>query len=115
MTMAAAVDTRAISAFSSLPEASITSLIDSPTTELVVSFLQAIETRAKECEQTKSQKIKLEVELETVVRTNESKTKVLQNSRDKALAEASKLRVDLQTAGKSTDILCDSHLRLTCA
>ncbi|EHY57655.1 Protein mlp1 [Exophiala dermatitidis] len=96
--MAAAVDTRAISAFSSLPEASITSLIDSPTTELVVSFLQAIETRAKECEQTKSQKIKLEVELETVVRTNESKTKVLQNSRDKALAEASKLRVDLQTA-----------------
>ncbi|EXJ95002.1 hypothetical protein A1O1_00120 [Capronia coronata CBS 617.96] len=96
--MATEVDTRVISAFSSLPETSITSLIDSPTTELVVSFLRSIENRAKECEQNKSQKIKLEVELETVVRTNESKVKVLQNSRDKALAEASKLRVDLQTA-----------------
>ncbi|EXJ89029.1 nucleoprotein TPR [Capronia epimyces CBS 606.96] len=96
--MAAEVDTRALSAFSSLPEPSITSLIDSPTSELVISFLRSIETRAKECEQNKSQKIKLEVELETVVRTSESKTKVLQTSRDKALAEASKLRVELQTA-----------------
>lgn len=97
--MAAEVDTRAISAFSSLPETSITSLIETPTSELVVTFLRSIETRAKECEQNKSQKIKLEVELETVVRTSESKAKVLQNSRDKALAEASKLRVELQTAG----------------
>jgi nucleoprotein TPR len=96
--MAAEVDVRAISAFSSIPESSINSLLSSPTTELVASLLKGIENKVKEFEQTKSQKVKLEVELETVVRTSESKVKVLQNSRDKALVETSKLRVELQTA-----------------
>ncbi|KIY00253.1 uncharacterized protein Z520_03938 [Fonsecaea multimorphosa CBS 102226] len=96
--MAAEVDVRAISAFSSLPESSVTSLISQPTTELVTALLRAIEAKVKEFEQTKSQKVKLEIELETVVRTSESKAKVLQNSRDKALAESSKLRVELQTS-----------------
>lgn len=101
--MAAPVlDMRVLSAFTTVPEASLTSLLNSPTTELVQSLLNGIESRAKEYEQSKSQKVKLEVELETVVRTNESKTKVLQNSRDKALAESSKLRVELQTSGMFT-------------
>ncbi|KIW78973.1 hypothetical protein Z517_08813 [Fonsecaea pedrosoi CBS 271.37] len=96
--MAAEVDVRGISAFSSLPETSLTSLISQPTPELVTALLRAIEAKVKEFEQTKSQKVKLEIELETVVRTSESKAKVLQNSRDKALAESSKLRVELQTS-----------------
>ncbi|KIW25006.1 uncharacterized protein PV07_10682 [Cladophialophora immunda] len=96
--MAAEVDVRAISAFSSLPESSVTSLISEPTPELVTALLRAIEAKVKEFEQNKSQKVKLEIELETVVRTSESKAKVLQNSRDKALAESSKLRVELQTS-----------------
>jgi len=99
---APAVDLRVISAFTTVPEASLTSLLDNPTAELVQLLLSSIETKAKEFEQSKSQKVKLEVELETVVRTNESKTKVLQNSRDKALAESSKLRVELQTSGWSS-------------
>lgn len=97
--MAVQLDLRAISAFSSLSEASITSLRDSPTPELVTSLLRGIEAGVKEYEQSKSHKVKLEVELETVVRTGESRAKVLQHSRDKALAESSKLRVELQTAG----------------
>ncbi|KIW96358.1 uncharacterized protein Z519_03427 [Cladophialophora bantiana CBS 173.52] len=96
--MAAEVDFRAISAFSSLPETSLTSLISQPTPELVTALLRAIEVKVREFEQNKSQKVKLEIELETVVRTGESKAKVLQNSRDKALAESSKLRVELQTS-----------------
>lgn len=102
---APALDIRVISTFTAVPEASISSLLNSPTTELVQALLNGIETRAKEYEQSKSQKVKLEVELETVVRTNESKTKVLQNSRDKALAESSKLRVELQTSGMSNSPL----------
>ena len=99
MTMAAEVDVRAVSAFSSIPESSVTSLLSNPTTDLVTSLLKGITSKIKEYEQNKSQKVKLEVELETVVRTSESRAKVLQNSRDKALAESSKLRVDLQTSG----------------
>ncbi|KIV80255.1 hypothetical protein PV11_07767 [Exophiala sideris] len=95
--MAAEVDVRAVSAFSSLTESAITSLRETPTAESVENFLRAILPKIKECEQTKSKQVKIEVELETVVRTNESKTKVLQHSRDKALAESSKLRIELQT------------------
>lgn len=101
--MASEVDIRAISAFSSVSETSLSSLLTDPTTDLVASLLKGLGEKVKQYEQTKSQKVKLEVELETVVRTSESKAKVLQNSRDKALAESSKLRVELQTAGK---VLC---------
>ncbi|KIV97897.1 hypothetical protein PV10_01597 [Exophiala mesophila] len=94
--MAAELDLRAISAFSSVPEANISSLLDNPTADLVRSLLVGIESKVKEYEQNKTQKVKLEVELETVVRTSESKAKVLQNSRDNALADSSKLRGDLQ-------------------
>ena len=98
--MATAVDVRAISAFAAIPEASISSLLENPTADDVRSLLNGIEAKVKEFEQGKSQKVRLEVELETVVRTSESKAKVLQTSRDKALTESSKLRVELQTSGR---------------
>ena len=99
--MATDIDLRVISNFSSVPEVALTSLLSSPTIDAVKSLLEAVEKNARECEQNKSHKVKLEVELETVVRTNESKVKVLQASRDKALADAQKLRGDLQASGKS--------------
>lgn len=98
--MATDIDLKVISNFSSVPEATLTSLLSSPTSDSVKSLFEAVEKNARECESNKSQKVKLEVELETVVRTNESKVKVLQNSRDKALADVQKLRGDLQAAGK---------------
>ncbi|KAK5101882.1 Protein mlp1 [Lithohypha guttulata] len=96
--MAADIDVRSIAVFASVSESTVNTILSDPTAALVHTFLQSLENRAKHCEQVKSQKTKLEVELETVVRTNESKTKVLQNSRDRAIADASKLRQDLQTA-----------------
>jgi nucleoprotein TPR len=99
LTMAAEVDVRAISAFASVPEPTVTSLLSNPTADLVASLLKGIEVKLKEYEQNKSQKVRLEVELETVVRTSESKAKVLQASRDKALAESSNLRAEVQTSG----------------
>lgn len=96
--MATDIDLRTISSFSSLPESSLSSLLDAPTADTVRSLLKGIEKSAKECEAFKSHKVKLEVELETVVRTNESKVKVLQSSRDKALSDVQKLRSDVQSA-----------------
>jgi nucleoprotein TPR len=96
--MATDIELRTISNFSSLPESTINGLLDAPTVDTVKSFLKSIEKQAKECEHSRSQKVRLEVELETVVRTNESKVKVLQNSRDKALADVQKLRSDVQSA-----------------
>ncbi|KAK5259972.1 Protein mlp1 [Exophiala xenobiotica] len=98
--MAAEIDIRAVSAFSSLPEGTITSLRESPSPAQIDELLRALLPKIKECEQTRSKQVKTEVELETFVRTSESKVKVLQNSRDKALAESSKLRVELQSTGE---------------
>jgi hypothetical protein len=98
--MATEVDLKVISAFASVSEASLTGLLSDPTVDSIKSLLTGIEKSARACEHTKSSKVKLEVELETVVRTNESKVKVLQNSRDKALTDLQKLRGDLQATGK---------------
>ncbi|KPI40663.1 Nucleoprotein TPR [Cyphellophora attinorum] len=94
--MATELDLKAVSVFSTVSEAALSSLLSAPTPETVTSFLQNVQKNAKECEQNKSQRVRLEVELETVVRTNESKVKVLQNSRDKALSDVQKIRGDLQ-------------------
>lgn len=96
--MAADIDVRTIAVFASVSESSIQSLLSQPTAESISSFFQNLGPRAKHCDEVKAQKTKLEVELETVVRTNESKVKVLQNSRDKALADSSQLRQDLQAS-----------------
>lgn len=96
--MAVELDYQRVATFASVSEATLTSIIDNPTRGTVLSLLQGIQNNIKECEQTRSQKTRLEVEFETVVRTNESKVKVLQNSRDRVLADVDKLRQDLQTA-----------------
>lgn len=99
--MAATTDLRSIADFVALPETNLSSLLDSPTTELIGKLLQNLEKKAKEYAQFKTQKVKLEVELETTVRTNESTIKSLKNTRDKALADIGKLRDDLQAAESS--------------
>lgn len=97
--MAAEVDLRILSSFTGVTEPQLSSLIESPTVDLVKSLLQSIELKARDYEQVKTQKVRLEVELETSVRTNESKVKALKKSVEKGLVESSKLRVDLQNSG----------------
>lgn len=96
--MAADIDVRSIAIFASVPESTVNTILSQPTAELVQTFLQSLEGKAKHCEKVKGENSKLEVELETVVRTNESKNKALRNTRDKALADLSKSRDDLQAA-----------------
>jgi nucleoprotein TPR len=98
--MAAEVDVHAVATLSSTPESTISAILENPTVELVRSLLHNISVRAKEYDQIKSQKVRLEVELETVVRTSESKVKVLKNSVEKGLTEITRLRTELQNSGK---------------
>ena len=102
--MAAEVDIRAVSTFTSLPEDNVKSLLDNPTKDIVQSLLESISKKAQEYDQLKSQNLRLEVELEQSVRTRESKVKIFKNSAEKSLAEASKLRTDLQQSGASEHV-----------
>jgi nucleoprotein TPR len=98
--MAAAVDVRAVATFSSLPETTISAILENPTVELVRSLLHNISVKLPYYDQLNSQKMRLEVELETAIRTSESKVKALRSSVEKGLAEVSKLRAELQSSGR---------------
>lgn len=98
--MAAEVDVRAVATFTSLPETIISTILKKPTAELVRSLLHNITIKAQEYDQLKSKKFRLEVELETAVRTSESKVKALKGSVERGLAEVTRIRTELQHSGK---------------
>ena len=93
------VDISFLSSHYAIPEASIQALVHDPTVELVKQLLEATASKARETEALKSDKLRLEVELENAVRTSESKVKTLKNSVEKGLAEISNLRAKIQTSG----------------
>lgn len=99
------LDIAHISSFCSLPQNSITTLLNEPTTELVRTLLIKISTKAHEFDETRSQQLRLQIELENAVRGGESKTRVLKGSIDKGHKEAAELRQRLQTEGKSNSSL----------
>ncbi|KAI5302939.1 hypothetical protein KEM56_000199, partial [Ascosphaera pollenicola] len=98
--MAAAVDIPFLSSHYSVPDTTLTTLTQNPTIELVNELLTSITAKAREDGNLKSDKLRLEVELETAIRTSDSKVKVLKNNAQKHLAEVSNLRNKLQEAGK---------------
>ena len=95
------LDLSRLSAFSTIPENTLSTLVENPTTELVSTLLKAITEKAAEFERSKSQNLKLSVELENAVRASESKNRVLKGSVDKALKDAADLRNQLNTEGES--------------
>lgn len=107
--MAAEVDVRAVATLASVPETTVSAVLEHPTVELVRSLLHNIGLRAQEYEQLKSQKFRMEVELETVVRTSESKVKALRGSVEKGLTEVTRLRTELQNSGKRARKFSGKH------
>lgn len=97
--MAAEIDVRRIASFAALPATTITTVLENPTVDLVKTLLRNISIKVQEHEQVKSEKVRLEVELETSIRSSESKIKVLKGSVEKGLSETTKLRTELHQAG----------------
>ncbi|KAJ5961585.1 hypothetical protein N7501_006526 [Penicillium viridicatum] len=87
-----------LSSHYALPESTLTTLRQAPTVELVNQLLESISKKAHESDELKSDKLRLEVELENSVRSNESKIKVLKASVEKGHAEVADLRKKLHEA-----------------
>lgn len=98
--MATDVDVRTVASFASIPETAVNTLLQSPTVELVQTFLQLVATKAREYDELRSDKLRLDVELESAVRSGESKVKGLKNSIEKGLIEVGKLRNEVRESGK---------------
>ncbi|KAJ5567691.1 hypothetical protein N7535_006997 [Penicillium sp. DV-2018c] len=87
-----------LSSHYALPESTLTTLTQAPTVELVNQLLESIGKKAHEFDELKADKLRLEVELENAVRSNESKVKVLKTSVEKGHGEVADLRKKLQEA-----------------
>jgi len=89
-----------LSSYLIFPEASLTTLLTSPTVDLVRTLLSKVAAKAREHEQVQSEKLKLDVNFENVVRAADSKARVLKASVEKGLKEVAELRQKLQEEGK---------------
>ncbi|KAL8702999.1 MAG: hypothetical protein Q9201_003815 [Fulgogasparrea decipioides] len=97
----AEVDIPRLSSFCGLPQTSLRSLLDTPTADLVRNLLESLSPRIREYDELRAVKLKLNVELENAVRGGESKSRVLKNSVDKGVREATQLRQKLQEEEQS--------------
>ncbi|KAJ5259533.1 nuclear pore complex protein An-Mlp1 [Penicillium angulare] len=93
-----AIDFPYLSSHFSLSETALSSLVEAPTAGLINQLLQSITTKAHEYDELKSDKLRLEVELENAVRSNESKIKVLKGTVEKGHTEVEDLRKKLHEA-----------------
>lgn len=105
----AAVQLPYLASHYAIPETTLTTLTQAPTVELVNQLLESINKKAHESDELKSDKLRLEVELENAVRSNESKVKVLKTSVEKGHAEVADLRKKLHDAGIYLVLLFDDE------
>jgi nucleoprotein TPR len=94
-----AADAVYLAASFAVPELEIQSLLDNPTSELVASFLAHIETKAREFDDAKAEKLRTDVELENAVRNGETRARAFKASADKGLKDVEDLRRKLNEEG----------------
>jgi nucleoprotein TPR len=98
----AMLDTSYLSASYSVPEATLQTLLDAPTVQLVESFLLQLSAKAQEYDNIKADKLKSDVQLEAAVRGGESRAGQLKESVKTGLKQIEDLRRQLNEAGLST-------------
>ncbi|KAJ4351099.1 Protein mlp1 [Ascochyta clinopodiicola] len=93
---ALAVDAGYLAASYSVPETTFQSLLSNPTVDLVRSLLVQIEAKAREHDDLKSEKIKVDVELEAAVQGGDARARTLKATADKAQKEIEQLQQKLE-------------------
>ncbi|KAJ5082950.1 hypothetical protein N7532_011993 [Penicillium argentinense] len=101
----AAVEVPYLSAHYSIPEATLTSLTQTPTVELVNELLQSLTKKANEYDGLKADKLHLEVELDNTKHSRDSKIKVLKAAVEKGHAEVEDLRKKLHESENTRSAL----------
>jgi hypothetical protein len=102
----AAVDAGYLAAHLGLPEDQIGAVVTAPTVDLVSVVLAAVAAKGLEYNALFSQKLQLEVELETSVRAAEAQRDVSNGTAKKALKEVEGLRQALQAEGIAPPFFC---------
>jgi nucleoprotein TPR len=112
--MAVAVpDIEYLSAYLSIPQPTLFSLIDTPTTELIRSVLQAITAKAHEHDEILSEKLRVDIELENAVRSSETRIQGLRSTIEKSQNTVEEVRTKLKEEGKALKYAILSYHLLT--
>jgi nucleoprotein TPR len=93
--MATTMDTGYLAASYSIPEPTLTELLDAPTAELVKEFLRKAEEKAHESDSLQAQKLRSDVELESAQRSINVRAKQIQDSTTKHRKEIEELKQQL--------------------
>jgi len=94
------VDVGSLSAHLGVPEETLQSITVSPTVDLVKAVLQAVAQKAQEYNNLYSEKLSLDIELETAVRNSEARAQQSKTTTDKALQDAEVARQKLKDEGE---------------
>jgi hypothetical protein len=105
----ASLDTPYLSTYLSIQQQTLTSLVNEPTLDLVNVLLQAVTKKAREHEEIKSEKLRLEVELENAVRNGEQRSRGLKAAVEKSLKDVEDLREKLSKEGKGRHLYQDDE------
>jgi len=98
-TAAVTVNTSFIAASYSFPEYQLDALLEAPTVDLVKSLLTQIEIKAREYQTKDADKLRTDVELDTVIRSSENRVRQLKDSVDKGSKEIESLQQKLSQEG----------------
>ena len=97
--MASALDVGYLSAHLGVPEETLGTVATTPTADLVRAVLDAVATKAREYEELYASKLNVEIELEGVARSSESRCQTYKTTADTALKDVEDARRQLQEEG----------------
>jgi nucleoprotein TPR len=96
----AVMDVDYLSTYLSVPQQTLSSVLDAPTAELVRSILEAVTIKAHEYEELAADKIKVDIELENAVRSSETRIEGLRSSVEKSQKTVEEVRTKLKEEGR---------------
>ncbi len=95
----AALDVDYLSAYLSVPQQTLSSVIDFPTAELVRSVLEAVTAKGREHDELAADKLRVDIELENSVRSSETRIEGLRANVEKAQKTVEEVRTKLKEEG----------------
>jgi nucleoprotein TPR len=96
----AVLDTNYLSGYLSVPQSTLSSVIDAPTAELVQSILNAVTAKAREHDELVADKLRVDIELENAVRSSETRIEGLRASVEKSQKIVEEVRTKLNEEGE---------------
>lgn len=107
---AAVVDIDYLSAYLSVPQQTLSSVIDTPTAELVRAVLEAVTAKAHEHDELAADKLRADIELENAVRSSETRIEGLRSTIEKSQKTVEEVRTKLKEEGTFSSLDIGVHL-----